>query len=133
MYPNLPPPPNLFSVVLRLLDFGHCCKLSLYAFSRKAKEPNLRKWQKPNFGPNFGSVGPNLGPKNFFRRFYLYYMLKTLYHCIKFQVKLMIQTQEKPHFGHNLGPFSPNLGRQTFYLKICLPQSLDIMVSYHHV
>ena len=45
----------------------------------------------------------------------------------------MIQTQEKPHFGHNLGPFSPNLGRQTFYLKICLPQSLDIMVSYHHV
>ena len=28
--------------------------------------------KKINFGADFGSFGSNLGPKNFFRRFYLY-------------------------------------------------------------
>ena len=28
--------------------------------------------KKPNFGPDFGPFGPNLGPQTFFRRFYLY-------------------------------------------------------------
>ena len=47
----------------------------------------------------------------------------------------MIKTQEngeKPHFGPNLGPLGPNWGRRNFF-KIWLRQSLDIMVSYHHV
>ena len=30
--------------------------------------------KKLNFGPNFGSLGPNLGHPNFFREFYLYKM-----------------------------------------------------------
>ena len=42
--PNLGP--NFFSLVLPLLEVRHCCKLSLYALSRKTIEPNLRKWQK---------------------------------------------------------------------------------------
>ena len=28
--------------------------------------------KKPNFGPDFGLFGPNLGPQNFFGEFYLY-------------------------------------------------------------
>ena len=47
----------------------------------------------------------------------------------------MVQTQEngkKTHFGSNLGPLAPNLDRN-FFSKIWLRQSLDIMVSYHHV
>ena len=36
----------LFSWILLLLDIRHCCKLSLYAISRKTKDPNSRKWQK---------------------------------------------------------------------------------------
>ena len=48
----------------------------------------------------------------------------------------MIQTQEngeKPHFGLDLGPLGPNSGGESFISKIWLHQSLDIMVSYHHV
>ena len=33
-------------LILPLLDIRHCCKLSLYAISRKTNESNLRKWQK---------------------------------------------------------------------------------------
>ena len=51
--------------VISLLDVRHCCKLSLYAISRKTDNPNLRKWQKPIFRPNFGPFGP----KNFFADF----------------------------------------------------------------
>ena len=48
----------------------------------------------------------------------------------------MIQTQEngeKPCLGPDLGTLGPNSGHQFFFLKIWLRQSLDIMVSYHHV
>ena len=53
MAENLVSGPNLgpyfFSLVLPLLEVRHCCKLSLYALSRKTIEPNLRKWQKTYF------------------------------------------------------------------------------------
>ena len=39
-------PQKCFSLVLNIRHIRHCCKLSLYAISRKTKEPNLRKWQK---------------------------------------------------------------------------------------
>ena len=42
------------------------------------------------------------------------------YHCIQFQGKLMIQTQEngeKPHFGPDLGLLGPKSGREFFFLK----------------
>ena len=55
---------------------------------------------------------------------------------MQFQGKLMIQTQEngkKPNFGPNLSPLNRNSSRQFFFAKILLRQSLDIMVSYHHV
>ena len=38
--------PKFFSRVIPLLGVTHCCKLSLYAISKKTKEANLRKWQK---------------------------------------------------------------------------------------
>ena len=37
-------PKIIFSKFLPLLDLRQCWKLSLRAISRKAKEPNLRKW-----------------------------------------------------------------------------------------
>ena len=55
---------------------------------------------------------------------------------MQFQGKLIIQIQEngkKPHFGPNLGSLGPNSGGQNLFSKFCLPQSLDVMVSYHHV
>ena len=35
-----------FSWILPVLDARHCCKLSLYAISRKTNDANLRKWKK---------------------------------------------------------------------------------------
>ena len=57
------------------------------------------------------------------------------YHCMQLQGKLMIQTQngKKLHFGHNLSPLGPNCATIFFFSKIWFHQSLDIMVSYHHV
>ena len=53
---------------------------------------------------------------------------------MQFQGKLMNHTSSGP----NIGPFGLNSGRQKFFcffcfLKICLRQSLDIIVSYDHV
>ena len=41
--------PKIFSYVLPLPDVRHCCKLSLYAISKKTNDPNSRKWQKTSF------------------------------------------------------------------------------------
>ena len=39
---------------------------------------------------------------------------------------------KKPHFGRNLVPLGLNSGAN-FFSRIWLRQSLDIMISYHHV
>ena len=57
---------------------------------------------------------------------------------MQFQGKLMNQTREngkKPSFGPDFGPPGPKSRHQFFFFfsKIWLHQSLDIMVSYHHV
>ena len=57
------------------------------------------------------------------------------YHCMQFQGKLKNQTWEnskKPK--PSLPKFGPNSDHQNFFSKIWLiRQSLDNMVSYHHV
>ena len=78
-------------------------------------------------GPILAPLAQIWAPKIFFHGFYLYCMLDIVasYRCMQFQGKLMIQTWEnskKPSFR----PFF-------FSSKIWLRQSLDIMVSYHHV
>ena len=40
---------QIFLWVLPPLDVRHCCKLSLYAISRKTNDTNLRKWRKTSF------------------------------------------------------------------------------------
>ena len=57
--------------------------------------------KQTNFGPDFGSFGPNLDPEELFREFYLYYMLHIVasYHCMLFQGKLINQTWKN---GKNL-------------------------------
>ena len=57
---------GFFWWVLPLLDVIHCCKLSLYAMSRKTNEPNLRKWQKTLFWARFRPICPKFGPPIFF-------------------------------------------------------------------
>ena len=79
------------------------------------------------------------------------------YHCMRFQTKLTNQTWEndkKPSLGPDFVPFGPNLNPKYFFSWIFsgpifffaqiraaifffsiiwLCQSLDVMVSYHHV
>ena len=57
------------------------------------------------------------------------------YHCMQFQGKIIMQTQEngkKPHFGPNLGPLG-QIWADNFFSRIWLHQSLDITVGYYHV
>ena len=45
----------------------------------------------------------------------------TSYHCMQFQGKRIIKSQEndeKPHFGPDLGPLDPNTGRQIVFKKM---------------
>ena len=68
-------------------------------------DPNVREnSEKPNFGPDFGSFGP----QNFFRGFYLLDVRHSpnLSSYSISRKKLKIQTQEngqKRHFGPDLG------------------------------
>ena len=98
--------------------------------------------KEPNFWPNFGTCSPNLGPQIFSVGF-------TSTRCQKLLQAIIVcdlrknndpksKNGEKPHFGFDLPTFGPNSGRQIFFFfffssKIWLRQSLDIMVSYHHV
>ena len=64
--PTPTPHPQFYLFILPLLDVRHCCKLSLCAISRKTNKPNMRKWQKPIFRPNFGPFGLKSGHHFFF-------------------------------------------------------------------
>ena len=56
-----------FLWILPLLEIGHCCKLSLYAISRKTNEPNLKKWLKKD---GFWLLWPKFGSPIFFFFFF---------------------------------------------------------------
>ena len=128
-------PLKFFWWVVPLLGLIHCCKLSLYAISRKTNESNLRKWQKNLVLGPIWNLQPKFGLQTFFCGWYLYKMLEVVasYHCMQFHRKLMNQTWEngkKPTF---VSDFGPNSGHQNLFKKIRLCQSLDIMTNYHHV
>ena len=99
--------PNLvlkfFLLILPLLDVRNCCKLSLYAISRKTNEPNLGNSKKLSFGPHFGPFGPNSGHQIFFHKSgFANFFFKNLappvtrYYSqlshVQYQKKLMIQS-----------------------------------------
>ena len=95
--------------------------------------------KKPSFGNDFGTFGPNLSLQIFFSWIL---PLQDMTNCFSlllyaFSRKLMSQTWKN---GKNLvlGPISAHLAqirttKFSFFKKIWLRQSLDIMVSYHHV
>ena len=59
-----------------------------------------------------------------------------IYHCTKFQGKLMNQTWEngrKPSFGTDFGHCGPNLGPKKNFHEFFLYYILDIVASYHYM
>ena len=95
-WPKVGPPKKIF-MSLPLLEVIHCCKLSLYAISRKTNEPNLRKWQKYLvLSLMFGPFSPNSAAKFFCSKMWLGQSLDIMgsYHHVQYQRKLMIQSWE---------------------------------------
>ena len=81
--PNFPcPPPNFFFFfgVLPLQNVMHCCKLSLYAISRKTNEANLRKWPKLLFQVRFW---PKFVPPSQTNKLFGVLYLEDVMHCYK--------------------------------------------------
>ena len=95
--PTPTPHPQFYLFILPLLDVRHCCKLSLCAISGKTNKPNMRKWQKPIFRPNFGPFGLKSGHHFFSLKIWLCQSLDIMvsYHRVQYQKKLMIQSWEK--------------------------------------
>ena len=113
----------------------HCMQ-----FQGKLISPTGEKDKKLNFGPD-------LGP------FWLKYRLQKLFswvlplldviHCCKLSLYAMKRKTnkqtwkngKKSSFGPDFGLFGPNSSYQFFFFfsRIWLFQSLDIIVSYHHV
>ena len=101
--------------------------LSFYGISRKNNEPNFEKNdKKPNFEPPiYLPILPLLVVK----------------HCSKLSSYAMsrkidtpnLRKWQKPSFETYFTPSGPNLSHQNSFSKIWLRQSIDIMVSYHHV
>ena len=86
--------PKDFLWVLPLLGVRHCCKLSLYAISRKSNDPNSRKWQKNSIWVWFRPVGPKIKPQFFsfffsFAKIWLFQSLDMMvnYHRVQYQNK----------------------------------------------
>ena len=83
----------------------------------------MRKWQKKtNFGPDFGSITPNLGLQKFFGEFYLDESLNIVlgYYPMQYKRKLIKQTlkkSKKTNFGPNFGPSAANLGPPKIFVS----------------
>ena len=120
--------------MLDIVASYHCLQFQGKLKNQTWENGKTTTWFQDWFWP----LRPKFGPRNFFHGLCLYCMFDIVssYHCMQLQGKLMNQTWEnskKPSFWPDFGPFGPNLGYQFFFSKIWLRQSLDIMVSYHHV
>ena len=67
-----PPPQKFFLKVLPLADIIHCCKLLLYAISKKTNKTLQGKWQKTNLGTNFDLFASTFDLQQIFCGFYLH-------------------------------------------------------------
>ena len=107
-------PQRFFLWTLPVLDGIHCCKLSLFAISRKTNELNLRKWLKTQFGPNFL---PKFGPQ----RFFLWILpVLDLRHCCKLSLYAISRKINEPKLRkckktQFQAPFWPKFGPKDFF------------------
>ena len=109
--------------MLRIVASYHCIQFQVKLMNQTWENDN-----KPSFRPNFGPFGTNLGPKIFFKDLTLMLDTAASYHCMQLE-----KMAKKPCFRPDFGPFGPNSSCQFFSPKIWLCQSLNVMVSYHHV
>ena len=135
--PNLGP--KIFLIGLTSSSSNIVASYNCMQFQGKLMNQTWENGNKPSFKTNFGPFGPNLGPKNIFHQFYLYYMLEIAasYHCMQFQGKSMNQTWEngqKSSVRLKFGPLQPKFSPKTFFVGFsstrCYALLLAIIVCY---
>ena len=111
----------------------HCMQ-----FQGKLISPTGEKDKKLNFGPDLGPFWPKYRLQKLFS--WVLPLLDVI-HCCKLSLYAMKRKTnkqtwkngKKSSFGPDFGLFGPNSTYQFFFSRIWLFQSLDIIVSYHHV
>ena len=112
----------------------HCMQ-----FQGKLISPTGEKDKKLNFGPDLGPFWPKYRLQKLFS--WVLPLLDVI-HCCKLSLYAMKRKTnkqtwkngKKSSFGPDFGLFGPNSSYQFFFFsRIWLFQSLDIIVSYHHV
>ena len=130
-------PPKFCLWILLLLDVIHCCKLSLYAISRKTDETNLIKCQKTYFRTRFWSLWSKFSPLNYFLQIL---SLQDVKHCGKLSLYAISRKTNEPNLrtwqknlvsGLVLSCFGPNLVPKNVACGVYLYQMLYIVASSH--
>ena len=106
---------------MSLTSVRHCRRLSSYSISRKAYNPNTKKWRKTTFWDWFRPVRPKFGRLKLVVKLLVRHCFKLSLYAIK--EKLMNQTWknvEKPNLGRDFGPSGPNLGTKIFFRGVYL-------------
>ena len=109
-------------------------------FQGKLMNQTCENGKKPSFCSDFGHFGPNMGPQIFFSRILL---LLDVRHCCKSSLYAISRKTNEQNLENGkknlvLCLISAYLTQTWitnffFFSKIWICQSLDIMVSYHHV
>ena len=128
--------PNFFSLILPLLHIKHCCKLSLYAISRKNNETKLEKMvKKTSFRTDFGHFGPNLG-LNFFSQILTLLHVRnwcklSLYTISRKTNEPNLRNWPKTQFWTQFWPVLSQIWSAIFFYEFYLYQMLCISASNH--
>ena len=119
--------------MLDIVPKYHCIQ-----FQGKLINQTCENGKKPSFGHDFGPFGPKFDPQKFF----LWFLpLLDIIYCYKLSLYVMSrktneQNLRKAKMPKNLVSdpiLVQNVAAKFLFSKIWLLQSLDIMVSYHHV
>ena len=103
--------------MLEIVSSYHCMQFQVNLMNQTWEND-----KKHNFGPHLCSFCPNLGPKSFFRGFYLYWILDIVasYHCMH----PTIRKWRKTSIWACLGLLNPNL--------CCFLKNLASSVTRYH-
>ena len=119
--------------MLDIIPKYHCMQ-----FQGKLINRTCENGKKPSLGHDFGPFGPKFDPQNFF----LWFLpILDIIYCYKLSLYVMSRKTNEQNLRKAkmqkkqfLARFWSKMGPPDFFFsKIWLLQSLDIMVSYHHV
>ena len=116
---------KFFSQILPLLYVRHCCKLSLFAISKKSNEPNLRKLEKTQLWDQLWPLWPKFGIKKIFFKDFTSTACQTLLQAI---IVCNFKETNEPNLRKwsqawckvQFWPLFPKFGPKTFFCVLTL-------------